>query len=179
MMAVVVTTACTLWSSVGTGQQVKSATKPDRWEAWRPLVGIWEGPSEGEPGKGTVKLEIGFVLGERFLKLATTGDYLNAKGKADHHEDFGFVSFDGGRKKFVFRQFHREGFVNQYTLTSDPKAELMLQLTSESCENTPDGWRARETYQISGDTLKHTFELAAPNSGFERYTTATLKRVKQ
>jgi hypothetical protein len=178
-MAVLAAAACMLGlSSGGTGQQAKPAAKTDRWEAWRPLVGTWEGPSEGEPGKGTVKLDIGFVLGERFLKLTTTGEYRNDKGKADHHKDFGFVSLDGGRKKFVFRQFHAEGFVNQYTLTSDPKADRTLQFTSDSCENTPAGWRARETYRISGDTLEHTFELAAPNKPFERYTIATLKRAK-
>jgi hypothetical protein len=182
MQTTVTVLAAAVWilgSLVATAPQAKPTEQADRWETWRPLVGTWEGASEGEPGKGTVKLEVGFVLNERFLKLSTIGDYLNAKGKADHHEDFGFVSFDSGRKKFIFRQFHAEGFVNHYTLTSDPKADQKLQLTSESCENTPSGWRARETYRISNNTLEHTFELAAPNRPFERYIAATLKRVKQ
>ena len=37
----------------------------------------------------------------------------------------------------------------------------------------------RETYKLTGDTLEHTFELAAPGKPFERYTAATLKRQKQ
>jgi hypothetical protein len=131
--------------------------------------------SEGQPGKGTVTLEVGFVMNGRFLKLAGSADYKNDRG-GEHHEDFGFVSFDRGRSKFVFRQFHIEGFVNQYTLTSDPRTDGKIELTSESCENTPPGWRARETYTITGDTLAHTFELAAPEKPFERYTSATLKR---
>jgi hypothetical protein len=122
-----------------------------------------------------VQLVVGLVLNERYLKIAGTADYKNDKG-GEHHEDFGFVSFNRGRSAFVFRQFHSEGFVNQYTLTSDPKADGKLVLTSESCENAPPGWRARETYKVSGDTLEHTFELAAPGKPFERYAAATLKR---
>jgi hypothetical protein len=150
-------------------------TQPDRWEPWRGLVGTWEGTSEGQPGKGTVALTVEFVMNGRFLRFAGSSDYKNDKG-GEHHEDLGYVSFDRGRSTFVFRQFHIEGFVNQYTLTSDPKGDGKIELTSENCENTPPGWRARETYKITGDTLDHTFELAAPNKPFERYTTASLKR---
>lgn len=156
-------------------QQSKPTSKIDRWESWRSMIGTWEGPSDGQPGKGTVKLVIEFALDERFLKIAATARYENAKG-SERHEDFGFISFDRGRSKFVFRQFHSEGFVNQYTLSNDPKADGKLELTSETCENTPPGWRARETYKLNGETLEHAFELAAPGKPFERYTTATLKR---
>jgi hypothetical protein len=116
-----------------------------------------------------------FVMNGRFLKLGGTADYKNDKG-GEHHEDMGLVSFDRGRSTFIFRQFHIEGFVNQYALSSDPKAGGTIELTSESCENTPPGWRARETYKVSGDTLDHTFELAPPGKPFERYVTASLKR---
>lgn len=159
----------------GRAAQPEQARKADRWEAWRALMGTWEGSTEGEPGKGTVKVEVGLVMNGRFLKIATSSDYKNDKG-GEHHEDFGFVSFDRGRSRFVFRQFHSEGFVNQYTLTSDPKDEGALVLTSESCENTPPGWQARESYKVTGDTLTHTFELAAPGKPFERYSSASLKR---
>jgi hypothetical protein len=183
---VVTVTGCLLGSAavVGTSQtdQAEQPLKPaaaDRWEPWRPLLGTWLGTSEGNPGKGAVRLEVGFVLNERFLKLAGTADYQDGKGGKEHHEDFGFVSFDKGRSQFVFRQFHIEGFVNQYTLTSEPKVDAKIALTSESCENTPPGWKARETYQVEGDILRHTFELAAPDKPFERYTTATLKRQRR
>lgn len=156
-------------------QQSKPPAKIDRWESWRSMIGTWEGPSEGQPGKGTVKLVIEFALEERFLKIAGTANYKNDKG-GERHEDFGFISFDRGRSKFVFRQFHSEGFVNQYTLTNDPKADGKIELTSETCENTPPGWKARETYKLVGETLEDRFELAAPGKPFERYTTATLKR---
>jgi hypothetical protein len=156
----------------------KETAKTDRWEAWRGLVGTWDGTSEGKPGKGTVKLEVEFVMNERYLRFAASADYKNDKG-GEHHEDLGFVSFDRKRAKYVFRQFHIEGFVNQYTLTSNPKADGTIELTSESCENTPPGWKARETFKLDGDSLAHTFELAEPDKSFELYASANLKRRKK
>ena len=156
----------------------QSAKKEDRWKVWRPLVGIWEGTSQGNPGKGTVRLEVSFALNERYLRIAGTADYKNEKG-GEHHEDFGYVSYDKSRKTNVFRQFHGEGFVNHYVLTSDQRSDKVIELTSESCENTPPGWRARERYIVKDDRLEHTFELAAPNKPFEVYARATLNRVKK
>jgi hypothetical protein len=154
------------------------AAKPDLWKQWRPLVGVWQGTSEGEPGKGTVRLEVSFVLGERFLKIDGTADYKKGTG-GEHHEDFGYVSHDTGRKTKVFRQFHAEGFVNQYVLTSDPNGGEPIELTSESCENAPQGWKARERYAVRGDELDHTFELAPPGKPFATYTRAKLSRVRK
>jgi hypothetical protein len=142
------------------------------------LVGIWEGTSGGKPGKGKFRLEVSFVLGERYLKIAGTADYKNDKG-GEHHEDLGYVSYDSARKTYVFRQFHVEGFVNQYVLTSDLKAGEVIELTSEACENTPPGWKARERYTVKGETLEHTFHLAPPNKPFEVYTRAALARGKK
>jgi hypothetical protein len=159
------------------GDKKASSPKEDRWQAWRPLVGVWEGRSEGKPGKGKIRLEISFVLKETFLKMAVASDYDNDKG-GEHHEDFGFVSYDSARKKHVFRQFHGEGFVNQYVLTSEPKPGEVLEFTSESCENAP-GWKARERYTMRGDKLEQTFELAAPNQALEVYSRATYSRVKK
>ncbi len=153
-------------------------SKLDQWKEWRPLVGIWEGKSEGRPGIGKARLEVSFVLDARYLKIAGIADYTNKKG-GQHHEDFGFVSYDSSRKTNVFRQFHGEGFVNQYVLTSDPNVGGVIELTSESCENSPSGWKVRERYTVTGDTLDHTFESAPPNKPFEIYVHARLSRREQ
>jgi hypothetical protein len=154
------------------------AAKADRWKQWRPLVGVWQGTSEGEPGKGTVRLEVSLIWGERFLRIAGTADYKKGSG-GEHHEDFGYVSHDSGRKTKVFRQFHAEGFVNQYVLTSDPNGGELIELTSESCENAPPGWKARERYSVKRDDLEHTFELASPGKPYAVYTRAKLSRVRK
>jgi hypothetical protein len=93
------------------------------------------------------------------------------------HEDFGIISFDKARRRAVLRQFHSEGFVNQYTadLSSDG---VKLVFTSESIENIPSGWRARETYAVfSAEECDEIFELAEPGKEFELYSRVRLKRV--
>ena len=60
------------------------------------------------------------------------------------------ISFDKGRKNFVLRQFHVEGFVNQSVITNSSADAKTIVFTSESIENIPVGFRARETYKILG-----------------------------
>ncbi|MGH9939978.1 MAG: hypothetical protein ACREAM_27365, partial [Blastocatellia bacterium] len=94
-------------------------------------------------------------------------------------------SYDRARKQFVLRQFHVEGFVNQYALASaktdgKPDGETdgkTLIFTTESIENIPPGWRARETYKIiSEEEFIEVFELAAPGKEFQVYSENHLKR---
>jgi hypothetical protein len=78
----------------------------------------------------------------------------------------------------MFRQFHVEGFVNQYARAADGRPGTVT-FVSEALENSPAGWRARETYVIAGpDAFEEIFELAAPGKGFELYSRTRLTRVK-
>ena len=101
----------------------------------------------------------------------------NPKGYV--HEDFGVISYDKSRKIFVFRQFHIEGFVNQYILESiSPDGKTIVFIT-ETIENIPKGWRGRETYTVNeGKVLSEVFDLAEPNKDFELYTKASFIRTK-
>jgi hypothetical protein len=88
------------------------------------------------------------------------------------------ISYESMRKRFVFRQFHTEGFVNTYAQepTNDEKTMVFV---SEGIENIPAGWRARETYRILNDNeFTERFELAEPGREFEVYSEAHLKRVR-
>jgi hypothetical protein len=94
------------------------------------------------------------------------------------HDDLGFFSFDKARKRVVFRQFHVEGFVNQYASEAEFDGKKLV-FTSEALENIPPGWSGRETYVVVGpDEFEEVFELAAPGKEFELYSRARLKRVK-
>ena len=80
-------------------------------------------------------------------------------------------------KAFVLRQFHLEGFVNQYV--SEPVREGPLRFTSEAIENIRAGYRARETYTITGpDSFVERFELAEPGKDFELYSKTRFQRRK-
>ena len=144
-----------------------------------PLVGRWTGTTEGQPGTGTVERDYERVLGDRFIRVENRSTYppqpKNTKGEV--HRDVGFFSYDRARKAIVFRQFHAEGFVNQYVV--DPSSTpAHIVMTTEAIENIPPGWRARETYVIQVDRLEETFELAAPGKEFEVYSKNRLTRAR-
>ena len=87
------------------------------------------------------------------------------------HEDIGYLSYDGSRKIFILRQFHKEGFVNQYRLDSISPDKKTLVFITEAIENIPPGWKAKETWQVSGEnTFSETFELAESGKEFNVYT---------
>jgi len=101
----------------------------------------------------------------------------NPKGEA--HEEWGFMSFDKARKTFVLRQFHVEGFVNEFVLSSSSADAKTMVFTTESIENIPAGFRARETYKILGaDEFTEVFEIAEPGKDFELYSEAHFRRKK-
>ena len=145
------------------------------------FVGRWQGTTHGEPGDGKGERNYEFVLGAKFLKASNETVYppqqKNPKGEV--HEDIGYFSYDHDQKRLVLRQFHVEGFVNEYvqkTVTADGKT---LVFETDRIENIPNGWRARETYKIvSQDEYVEVFELAEPQKDFSVYAESHWKRVK-
>lgn len=151
------------------------------WLPFKSMIGTWTGTSEGEPGKGVYERSYTQVLNKKFIEVKNKSTYPPSPShpKGEVHEDHGFISYDKGRKTFVLRQFHIEGFVNQYVLESRSADRKTLVFVSESIENIPKGYRARETYQIiSENEFTETFELAEPGKDFQMYSKAVLKRVK-
>jgi hypothetical protein len=160
------------------GQQQLSP--PDPLQPLAFLVGKWEGTSEGQPGAGKVSREYSRVLGGKFIRVQNQSVYApqekNPKGET--HDDVGMISFDKTRKRAVLRQFHVEGFVNQYVSDLAESVGVIV-FTSEAIENIPAGFRARESYKRLGpDEFEEVFELAEPGKEFEAYSRARLKRVR-
>jgi hypothetical protein len=157
-------------------------TKRDSiWLTLKPFVGSWAGEGGGEPGNGKYERSYQFVLGKRFIEIRNKSTYppttQNPKGEV--HEDIGYLSYDNSRKTFILRQFHTEGFVNQFKLDSISADKKTLVFISEAIENIPKGWRAKETYRIlSDDEIEETFELAEPDKEFAVYTKVKLVRQK-
>lgn len=160
--------------------RTQSTPAPDPFARLEFLLGRWEGTSEGKPGKGTVRREYSRALNRRFIRLQNRNEYppqpQNAQGEI--HEDEGFFSYDRARKRIVLRQFHVEGFVNQYVEEPGTPSPGIV-FTTEAIENIPSGWRARETYVVHGpDEFEEVFELSEAGKPFEVYSRARLKRVK-
>jgi hypothetical protein len=155
--------------------------KKDIWEPFQFFVGEWEGQGEGKSGISKVEKNFRFIMNGQYLHLKTKAVFepqeKNLKGEV--HEDWGFFSYDRSRKRFVFRQFHIEGFINQYVLGSISDDGKTLIFDAEEFENVPPGWKARITYKIlDEDTLEESFDLATPGKDLQCYILNTLTRKK-
>ena len=147
----------------------------DPWAKLRVLEGKWEGPTTGKPGKGITSREYRFEMNGKFLSQRNKVVW----EKAEIHEDFSYLSYDTRQKKIVWRQFHSEGFVHEYTLDSVSADGKSLEFSSVRIENVPPGFRAKESYRmLSADEIESTFWLAEPGKDFEVYTETRLKRMK-
>ena len=169
-----------MWLAIVPALGQQPPAKSDPFAPLRFFVGTWHGEQSGDPGHGTSERTYGFVLNDRFLQVKNTSTYPpQEKNKAGEvHNDIGMIGYDKARKKFVFRQFHVEGFVNTYVQeeTSDPKKMVFV---SEAIENIAPGWRARETYFfLNENEFMERFELAEPGKDFALYAEAHLKRMQ-
>ena len=153
--------------------------KDNVWEPFEFFVGQWKGTGQGKSGTSRIETEFGFILNKNYLQVRGKAvfDPQEANPTGEVHEDLGFISYDNRRKKFVFRQFHVEGFVNQYVLDSLSSDGKTFVFVSESIENISPGWRARVTYKIiDDDEIQVLFDLAAPDNEFGCFTENQLKR---
>jgi hypothetical protein len=150
------------------------------WMPFQAFIGTWTGTGDGVDGKGTYERTYQFVLNKKYIEVKNKTVYAPTKEnpKGYIHEDVGYISYDKMRKTFVFRQFHGEGFVNQYTLDSLSADKKTLVFVSEAIENIPQGWRARETYTVTKDSITEVFNLAEPGKEFTPYTNATFTKKK-
>jgi hypothetical protein len=164
---------------ISTTSFAQTSKQDSIWGPMKYFVGKWTGKSEGQPGTGNYERSYQFVLNKKFIEINNKSTWLPTKEnpKGEVHKDLGYISYDKARKTFVLRQFHIEGFVNQYRLDSISSDKKTIVFVSESIENIPNGWRAKETYRLTGNNeFTETFELAEPNKTFEVYTKAILKR---
>jgi hypothetical protein len=98
----------------------QTSNQQDTWKPFRFFVGSWEGTGKGQHGESKLEREYKFILNGKYLQFNHKSTYppqvKNPKGEV--HEDLGLMSYDRNRKQFILRQFHIEGFVNGYALTS-------------------------------------------------------------
>ena len=157
----------------------KSTSSPDPWDQMRFLVGDWSGTGQGTPGTSTIERHIEFIVGGKFLWIRNTSTFKPQPGNptGEVHQDWGVLSYDTRRKKFVLREFHSEGFMTQYTLEEVSDDGRRMVFITEVVENAPPAFAARLTWNITGKrTLEETFELAPNGRDFKPCVEATLKR---
>ena len=119
---------------------------PDPFAPLRVLEGRWEGAAAGEPGKRVSTREYNFDLAGRFLIVRNRSVYepKSPGAKPEVHEDLGIFSYDRDAKKLVLRQFHGEGFVNEYVMDSIAPDGRSFEFVTIRIENIPAGWRTKQ-----------------------------------
>ncbi|MGA2073372.1 MAG: hypothetical protein ABSH52_07690 [Terriglobia bacterium] len=159
---------------------ISALAQSDPWAPLRAFEGKWEGDTSGKPGKGTTSREYRFELNGKFMFQRDKSQYQpsDPAGKPLLHEDFGVFSYDTSLKKILWRQFHSEGFVNEYALESASEDGKSLEFVTTHIENLP-GFRAKKQYRVvSASDIEETFWLAPPGKELAVYTVAHLKRVQ-
>ncbi|MEN9570599.1 MAG: hypothetical protein RL172_1830 [Bacteroidota bacterium] len=165
-----------LFPAIAIGQLSK---KDSLWLPMQLFIGEWAGTGGGAPGTGNYTRSYEFMFNKNFIAVKNKSTYPPGANdtQSEVHEDIGYFSYDKRIKKFKLRQFHIEGFVNEFVLDSISADKKTIVFVTESIENIPVGFRAKETYRwISNDELEETFELAEPGKPFEIYTRTTLTR---
>jgi hypothetical protein len=174
-MSKIITICMLLFTFSASGQSKRDSI----WAPMQHFIGTWTGEGGGEPGIGNYERSYAFILNKNFIEVRNKSSYpptaRNPKGEV--HEDIGHIFYDRNRKTFLLRQLHIEGFANDFALDSISGDRKTLIFMSDAIVNIPKGWRARETYRITGpNELEETFELAPPGKEFAIYSSVKLKR---
>ncbi len=176
-MKIVLTVLSALALASVAGAQDKQPA--NTWEPFEYFLGEWEGTGKGNNTTSRVRTEFALVLDGQFVQVSNHSVTEPAEGESegDVHEDVGYISYDKSRDTYVFRQFHAEGFVNQYVLESVAPDGKRIVFVTESIEGISAGWRARTTYHIDNDNEFHVlFDLASPEKEFSTCQQAWLTR---
>ena len=162
---------------------IQLMAQQDKWERFNVLIGKWEGGGEGfGNNKSTTETEFNFILGKRYIKVEnmSTFEPTEKNKEGEIHKDVGLISYDKNRDKYVFRQFHTEGFVNQYVLVDSLSDKKTFVFHSEAIENFVEGGKAKYTIKVMGKgKLEAIFELSFPGKEFVCYGRNRLKRKKE
>lgn len=153
--------------------------QPDLWQPFRTFLGRWKGTGTGKAGESTGERSYELILADQFLLVKGRSVFApqedNQSGET--HEDLGLISYDKARARYVLREFHVEGYVNQYVSELPVEGDDRFVFVTEAIENIPPGWRARITLEIlSPDSFREVFELAGPGKEWACFVDSELHR---
>lgn len=149
-------------------------------EKFNLLIGKWEGAGAGfSSSKSTIKSEFNWMMNNTFIVVKNRSEFepTPQQPKGEIHEDYGIISFDKARKLYVFRQFHIEGFVNQYVLNDSLSNESTLIFESEIIENFVPGGKAKFTVNIKNESeIETVFDVGFPGGEMSCFGQNQLKK---
>jgi hypothetical protein len=129
------------------------------WEAWKFLVGEWEGGHEGDPGQGSGRFAFSFDLDNNILVRKNRTVFPATKERAGYtHDDLLIVYAElSGIKRAIY--FDNEEHTIHYEVNVSPD-QNKITLESNPVPSVP---QFRFTYIKTGkDTLDARFEMTPP-----------------
>lgn len=107
------------------------------------------------------------MLNDRFIEVRNTSTYppQDKNPKREVHDDIGYISVDGARKRLVLRQFHIEGFVNQYVEEASAAVGTLSFTSKRSRTFRPDSAPAKRTSCVMPMSSKRSVAVARRGSG--------------
>jgi hypothetical protein len=147
------------------------------WEAWKFLLGEWEGGHEGDPGEGYGRFSFSFDLDENILVRKSRSIFPATKEREGYaHDDLLIIYTEfNGLKRAIY--FDNEEHVIHYEVNISPDQNSII-LESDPIPSIP---QFRFTYIKTGeDTLQAKFEMTSPGQpgSFFTYLEGTPKRIR-
>ena len=144
------------------------------------LLGEWHGTGSGFGNQGsTIESSFQWVMDGKYLEVINESWFGPSENnpEGEHHIDKGFISFDKNRNSIVYRQFNKEGFINQYLLNDSLSNDSMLVFETEVIENFMPGGKARWTIRkISHEQIETIFDVSFPDKGYTCFGTNNLHK---
>jgi hypothetical protein len=146
------------------------------WEAWKFLLGEWEGGHEGDPGQGYGRFSFSFELDENILVRKSQTVFPATESREGYaHDDLLIIYTEfNGAKRAIY--FDNEQHTIHYEVKISPD-QNMITLESDPLPSVP---QFRFTYIRTGkDTLEARFEMAPPGKpgAFSVYLQGTSTRI--
>ena len=149
-------------------------------ERFENLIGSWEGKGTGfGNSKSEISAEYSWLMNKQFIELKHHSEFepTEQNSEGEIHDDFGIVSYDKARKVVVFRQYHNEGFFNEYILNDSISTSTKLVFETERIENFVPGGRAQFTINILGDKeIQTVFDVGFPGREMACFGTNNLHK---
>lgn len=146
------------------------------------LLGKWSGQGTGfGNNRSTIHSEFNYVMNGAFIEAQNVSEFepTDANPDGERHVDRGFFSYDSERKIIVYRQFHIEGYVNQYILNDSLSGDSVLVFETESIESFVPGGKARYTIHIlSENEIETIFDVSFPGRDYGCFGNNRLRRME-
>jgi hypothetical protein len=146
------------------------------WEAWKFLLGEWEGGHEGDPGQGYGRFTFSFELDQNILVRKNQTIFPATKEREGYtHNDLLIIYAEPtGMKRAIY--FDNEEHVIHYEANVSPDQKT-ISLVSEPAQSAP---QFKFTYVKTGEkSMEARFEIAPPGAPgvFTRYLEGTARRI--